>query len=303
MTSGPDPDGATWRELRRRSAEAIGNPIESRWLLEEASGLDGPALLREIDQIAPPEATERLESLLRRRLAGEPLQHVLGHWSFRHLEVAVDSRVLVPRPETEHVVSIALREPDRLRRSLEGSERPTGRRGAEMLAVDLRTGSGVIAFSLVTERDAVRVIATDRDRDALNVASDNLRGLRADVAARVELRLGDWFEVLPEEASGRIHLIVANPPYLAEHEWPGLAPTVRDFDPFGALVAGPSGLEAIEAILAAAPTWLSQHGSVVVEIAPQQASAATDLARAAGFGTVSVEDDLVGRPRVLVARR
>jgi len=303
MTSGPKPSRATWRQLWRLSAEAIGDPVQARWLLEEASGLDGSALLRWIDQVAPLAAAERLESLVRRRLAGEPLQHVLGHWGFRHLDVAVDSRVLVPRPETEQVVSVALCELDRLGASPQGSERPGGHPGAELLAVDFGTGSGVIALSLVTERDAVRVIATDRDRDALDVASGNLQRLPADVAARVELRGGDWYEALPGDVAGRIHLIVANPPYLAEHEWPGLATTVRGFDPFGALVAGPSGLEAIEAILAGALGWLSEQGSVVVEIAPVQAAAAAELAKSAGFGTASVEDDLAGRPRVLVARR
>jgi release factor glutamine methyltransferase len=304
MTSGPESAGPTWRQLWRKSAALIVDPVQTRWLLERASGLDAAALLGAIDQVAPVEAAEQLENLVKRRLAGEPLQHVLGHWGFRHLDVAVDSRVLVPRPETEQLVTFALRELDRLDASSPHSAPPgSGRSGAGLLAVDLGTGSGVIALSLVTERDAVRVIATDRDLDALDVASGNLQKLRADAAARVELRQGDWYEALPAEASGRVHLIVANPPYLAEHEWSGLAPTVRDFDPFGALVAGPSGLEAVEAILAGAPTWLSQHASIVVEIAPRQAAAAAELAMAAGFGTANVEDDLAGRPRVLVARR
>jgi release factor glutamine methyltransferase len=108
---------------------------------------------------------------------------------------------------------------------------------------------------------------------------------------------------LSEKVRGRIHLIVANPPYLAEHELSGLAPVVRDYDPVGALVAGPNGLEAIEEIVVGAPSWLCRHGTVVVELASPQATAATELARKTGFVTASVEDDLTGRPRVLVARR
>jgi release factor glutamine methyltransferase len=298
--------GVTWRQLRRETAEAISDPGQARWLLEEASGLDAARLLRELDSEAPPGAAARLESLVQRRLAGEPLQHVLGHWGFRALDVVVDSRVLVPRPETELVVTVALCEVDRLcsARSGAGMCAPDAqvlRSGAEVLVVDLGTGSGVIALSLVVERTAVRVLATDRDPAALEVAAVNLSGIPTPAAARVQLCQGDWYQALPLDLAGQVELIVANPPYLAENEWPSLDPTVRDFDPFGALVAGPSGLEAIETIVAGAPAWLGRHGALVVEIAPAQAPAVLELAREARFHTANVEDDLAGRPRVLVA--
>jgi len=251
-------------------------------------------LLRGLDARASPADAARLESLVERRLAGEPLQHVLGHWGFRMLEVAVDARVLVPRPETEVVVTFALAELDRLCAS-----RP-GRHG---LVVDLGTGSGVIALSVVVERAAVRVIATDRNSSSLEVAADNLSRISAEAAARVQLRQGDWYQALPLDALGQLDVIIANPPYLAEHEWSGLDPTVRDFDPYVALVAGPTGFEAIETVVAGAPDWLSRHGAVVVEIAPDQAGAVVELARRAGFAKAVVEVDLAGRPRVLVAGR
>ena len=219
---------------------------------------------------------------------------MLGHWGFRTLNVVVDSRALVPRPETEVVVTLALSELDRLCPLASGPE---------VLVVDLGTGSGVIALSLAVERPCVRVIAVDRDAAALEVATINLAAVAAEAAARVQLRQGDWYEGLPRDVAGRIALIVANPPYLAEHEWPGLDPTVKRFDPFGALVAGPSGLEAIDAIVAGAPRWLGRNGALVVEIAPSQAGHATARAREAGFPIVSVEEDLAGRPRVLVAVR
>jgi release factor glutamine methyltransferase len=285
---------ATWRELRRSTAERLGDPVQARWLLEEVSGTDGAALLGALDTEAPPEAATRLELLVARRLGGEPLQHVLGHWGFRTLEVAVDPRVLIPRPETESLVTHALTHLDRMR-ALEP--------GRSALAVDLGTGSGVIALSLVAERSSVRVIATDRSPCALEVAAANMSRVPSEAAARVELRGGDWYQALPAAEAGRVDLIVANPPYVAEHEWPGLEPVVRDFDPREALVAGPSGLEAVETIVAGAPDWLRRSGALVVEIAPGQAGRAVELALEAGFSTAVVEDDLSGRPRVLVAQR
>lgn len=294
MRRQPVVGGATWRQLWRETSETIDDPVQTRWLLEEASGLDGAALLRDLDHEASAEAAARLESLVKRRVAGEPVQHVLGHWGFRTLDVAVDSRVLVPRPETELVVEVALSELDRL-----CALRPS----AEVLAVDLGTGSGVIALSLVVERAAVRVIATDCDPAGLEVASVNLSRIPAEAAARVQLRRGDWYQALPLDVTGRIDLVVSNPPYLAEHEWSGLDPAVSDFDPLGALVAGPSGLEAIETVVSGAPHWLGRRGALVVEIAPDQAGSVVDLARGAGFRTAAVADDLAGRPRVLVARR
>jgi release factor glutamine methyltransferase len=293
--------GVTWRQLLSETAKAIADPVQARWLLEEASGLDAAGLLRELDSEAPPGAAARLESFVQRRLAGEPLQHVLGHWGFRALDVVVDSRVLIPRPETEVVVAVALCELDRLyaRQPGEGVRAL----GAEMLVVDLGTGSGVIALSLVAERAGVRVIATDRDPAALEVAAVNFSAVAATAAARVRLCEGDWYQALPRELAGQVALIVANPPYLSEREWADLDPTVKGFDPFGALVAGPTGLEAIETIVAGAPAWLGRCGALVVEIAPDQAGPVVEMAREAGFTRATVEDDLAGRPRVLVAGR
>ena len=286
--------GVTWRQLWRETSDRLAEPVETRWLLEDVSGLDAARLLGDLDGEAPPQAVARLDSLVARRVSGEPLQHVLGHWSFRTLDVRVVGRVLVPRPETELVVEVALSQLDRIG-ELRGA--------TELLAVDLGTGSGVIALSIVAERSAVGVIATDSDPGALELAAANLARTEARAASRVRLVLGDWYGALPVDLAGAIDLIVANPPYLAEHEWPGLDPVVSGFDPYGALVAGPSGLEAVTAVVAGAPMWLGEDGAVVVEIAPHQAGAALELARNAGFAWAKVEDDLAGRERVLVAGR
>ena len=262
--------------------------------------------MRQLDDEAPLGAVARLGSLVARRLSGEPLQHVLGHWGFRSLDVVVDRRVLIPRPETEVVVSVALAALDRICALQPGPLAlvPGAKlqpEDVEVLAVDLGTGSGVIALSLAVERDSLSVIGTDLDAGALEVAVTNLARIPAGAAARVRFCQGDWYQALPADLAGRVSLIVANPPYIAGHEWGGLDPQVRGFDPFGALVAGPSGTEAIEMIVAGAPPWLASRGALVVEIAPDQAGTALSMARAAGFSKAGVEPDLAGRPRVLVA--
>lgn len=227
---------------------------------------------------------------MRRRLAGEPLQHVLATWSFRRLELAVDGRALVPRPETEVVAGHAL---------AALAERRRGP-GAAAVALDLGTGSGAIACSLVREDRHVSVVAVDRSEPALSLAAENRSRLEPAEAARLELRLGSWYEPVGELA-GTVDVVVSNPPYLAAAEWPGLEPVVRDHDPRDALVAGATGLEAIEAVLAGALRVLRPGGAVVVELAPHQAEAARALARAAGASSVALHPDLAGRTRCLVA--
>jgi release factor glutamine methyltransferase len=167
---------------------------------------------------------------------------------------------------------------------------------------DLGTGSGAIAIALEAELSEVTVWATDLSDDALAVARANLAGTGV-AATRVRLAGGHWFDALPHEVRGRLRVIVSNPPYVAEHEVDALPPTVADWEPRGALVSGPTGLEAIEVIVAGAPEWLdTSGGALVVELAPHQADAGRQLALAAGFTEVDVRADLTGRDRVLVAR-
>jgi release factor glutamine methyltransferase len=208
-------------------------------------------------------------------------------WGFRRLELVVDRRALIPRPETEVVVEVALGELDRL-----GLVAP--------VAVDLGTGSGAIALSLALEAPRARVWGTDRSAEALAVARANLAGMGSRVATRVRLAEGDWFAALPDELRGRVDLVVANPPYVAAGE--ALPEEVAGWEPAGALVAGPTGLEDVARIVAEAPAWLARPGVVVVEIAPHQAGEAEALARQAGFDPVTVKPDLAGRLRALVGR-
>ena len=201
------------RRVGESIARLVGSNREARWIVEHADG-DG----------------DRALSLASRRAAGEPLQYVLGRWPFRQLELALDQRVLIPRPETEQVVEVALAE----LAGLVAGDSPPRPGGPGPVAVDLGTGSGAIALSLALEggvlAPGLAIWATDRSPDALAVAADNCDELarrRPDAADRVRLVEGRWFGALPPTLAGAVDLVVSNPPYVAEADYPGLEPTVR----------------------------------------------------------------------------
>jgi release factor glutamine methyltransferase len=280
----------TWRSLQAEAVERLrsaGNPAaaaEVRWIMERASGEQGAAMLLTLDDPVTERAMGFFVDMLDRRAGGEPLQYVLGSWGFRTLDLYVDRRVLIPRPETEVVVAYAIDELDRLGGSI---------------VVDLGTGSGAIALSIAVERPPVQVWATDASSDALEVAVANLAGIGRK-ATRVRVAEGSWFAALPDGLRGEVDVIVSNPPYVGASE--PLPREVQDWEPARALVPGPSGLEAIEVIVAGAPAWLRRPGSLVVEIGETQGDAAVALAKDAGFADLEIRPDLVGVPRALVAR-
>lgn len=282
-----------WRELRRESLDrlrgaGLDDPDqEVRWIIERATGRTPAEQVASLDEAVTEREVRFVDDMVARRAAGEPLQYVLGRWAFRTLDLLVDRRVLIPRPETEVVAGLAI---DALARF----ERPA-------LAVDLGTGSGAIALSLAAERwPHVEVWATDRSSDALEVARANLAGLGRR-AAVVRLAEGDWFDALPGGLRGRVDVVVSNPPYVAVGD--PLPREVADWEPPSALVCGPTGLEAIEQIVSQATVWLQPAGVLVVEIGEEQGSATRELALRAGFAEVVVHPDLAGRDRALVARR
>lgn len=286
-----------WRELLDEAAERLTRAApegcddprsDARRIVEEAAGVDGAELAVTLGEEVTEGAVARFDAMIARRSAGEPLQYVLGHWGFRTLDLMVDRRVLIPRPETETVVDVALGELDRLGTQESGTN-----------VVDLGTGSGAIALSIATERTRARVWATDASEDALEVARANLAGLGR-AAARVRMVRGDWFGALSEDLRGSVHLVVSNPPYVAATT--DLPPEVADWEPAVALTAGSDGLDALEVILTGAPGWLDPAGVLVCEISPEQADAVSELA-GRGFSEVMVRPDLTGRDRVLVARR
>jgi release factor glutamine methyltransferase len=297
----------TWAELRRRAEEelraaGLDQPgVEVAWMLEEVSGLDAAEQVTEARSPATRRAAGALEVLVARRLAGEPLQYVLGSWSFCGIDLLVDRRVLIPRPETEVVAQVAIDEVAATGERVGPSDAWSGDSTTYAVA-DLGTGSGALALALAFSLPDARVWATELDRDALAIARANIAGAGTP-AARVRVVEGSWFDALPDELRGNLRLVVSNPPYVAEHEVGDLPAVVTDWEPRRALVSGPTGREALDAIVRDAPEWLEPTGVLVLELAPHQAAGMAELARSVGFASVEVRPDLTGRDRVLVARR
>lgn len=290
-------EGTPWRVLlaeavERLTAAGFASPqVDARRILERATSTSGAEYVLELDELATERGVGFFDLMLERRLAGEPLQYVIGRWGFRTLDLFVDTRVLIPRPETEQVVEEALAELDRLVAAAPAL-------GAAPV-LDLGTGSGAIALSVAAEREDAEVWAVERSPGAAAVARANLTGLGS-AATRVRIVEGSWFEPLPVELRGRLALIVSNPPYVAPAD--PLPAEVADWEPTEALVPGPTGFEAIDTIVPEALTWLAPDASLVVELAPDQAEAAVVLAREHGYGHAEIRADLSGRPRMLVAR-
>ena len=255
---------------------------EARWLVEDFLPGGDPA------------ARRALEGAARRRLAGEPLQYIIGHWPFRHLDLDVDPRVLIPRPETEQLVEVAL---DELARATTSAP----------MVLDVGCGSGAIGLSLLDELRtrgvAATLVALDESPDALEVARANARKHRLLNVSFVE---SSWFSSLDGSLRGHFDLVVANPPYIGEGEFADLDP-VLTYEPRGALVSpdaeGVAGLDDAATIVGAAWSWLRPGGSLVMERGEGQRHALLALAARHRYVDARDDDDLSGRPRVLVARR
>jgi release factor glutamine methyltransferase len=229
---------------------------------------------------AAPEVAEAFRAALERRASGVPFAYAVGHVGFRTLELALDPRSLVPRPETEGLVDLVLAR----------TRAPGG------VAADVGTGCGCIALALAVEGGFERVIAVERSEAAASLARENVA--RVKPAVPVEVRTGDLLAPL---AGTRYRAIVSNPPYLTEAEYAELDPAVRDFEPREALVSGTDGLAASRALLVGAGPLLEPGGILALEIDERRAPAVHGLAIELGWSGVEVSDDLFGRPRFLVA--
>jgi release factor glutamine methyltransferase len=266
--------GAATDALR---AAGIDTPrLDAELLLERATGERRERFAMEPDARLDPVAARAFADFVRRRLRREPVAYILGVRAFRRIELAVDRRVLIPRPETEHLVEVALE--------------------LEPLAVcDVGTGSGAIALAVADELPNARVTATDIYPEALEVARANAE--RLGLADRVRFEAGS----LPRE--GSFDLILANLPYVSAREWLELEPEVRDYEPRGALVPGPTGLEAIEALLGELAVGAgARTKAIALEVGEGQAPVVAELVRRAGFERVEVRRDLAGIERVVVGR-
>jgi len=279
-------DPLTLRSLWRATTDVLGNRTEARWIWEVATALDG----HEFDDALDESVTERMvqhhDAMVARYRAGEPLQYVLGRWGFRHLDLAIDRRVLIPRPETELVAEVAIEL---------AAACPESR-----VVADLGTGSGAIGLSLAYELplDGTRVWLTDVSADAIAVARANLAGIGRS-ARNVRVEQGSWFDALP--SGERFDVIVSNPPYVAVGS-SELDESVREWEPELALLAGRDGLEAYRVIVPGAREWLRPGGALVLEIGADQGDALREMLTAHGYTGVEIRPDLAGLPRIAVAR-
>jgi len=282
----------TWGELPQVTAVELGNEKEARWLCEHASGLDRVELDAARDEVVSQRCGVALRAMVARRLTGEPLQYVMKSWAFRHLDVLVDNRVLIPRPETEVMVQAAL---DLAREMI-------SKTNSKLRVADLGTGSGVIGLSLASElpRGSNEVWLTDLSADALEVARANLAGLGL-INGDVRVAQGSWFAALPSELKNSFDLIVSNPPYIALYD-PSVESSVLNHEPHLALFAGSDGLDAYREIISHADEWLVTNGWIVLEIGHQQGDAVRELLAQNSFKQIEIRKDLAGRDRIALAK-
>ena len=279
--------GTTWRELLAETQATLGSKQDARFLCEHAAGLDAAEFTSALGEVVSQRMGGYVQEMVRRRLAGEPLQYVMGRWAFRHLDLSVDARVLIPRPETELVAEVALE----AARAVQPSR----------VVVDMGTGSGAIGLSLAHELPlaGTTVWLTDVSPDALDVARANSAGIGRN-GANVRIAAGDWFAALPAELAGTVDVLVANPPYVAEGDV-DVEDVVSRHEPHIALFSGNDGLDAIRAIAAGVRHWLRPGGVLVLEIGHQQGVAVRDVLAAHGLRDVQIRGDLTGRDRIAVA--
>ncbi|GMR13904.1 MAG: peptide chain release factor N(5)-glutamine methyltransferase [Gemmatimonadota bacterium] len=260
--------------------------LDAEHLIAEALGKQRLELYLQFDRPLGAEELATFKPLLLRRGRREPLQYIVGRTGFRELELKTDRRALIPRPETETLVEEVLvwaADRDGL-----GS------------AIDIGTGTGAIALSLVKEGSFARVVGTDSSAEALDLARENASAVGVDSA--LELRVGSLFD--PLEPGERFDVVVSNPPYVADGDAPDLAPEITEWEPSGALFAGPDGLDVIRAIVMDAPDRLNEGGLLALEVGDGQANEVADLIRQRqSFDEPSVGKDLAGRPRVVMAVR
>ena len=269
----------------RLSRAGLATPrVDAEWLLAAVLGVTRGRLVIVGDQAMSDETAERYESWIGRRAAREPLQHILGTQAFRDLAVSVGPEVLVPRPETELLVSWALE--------------LLPPRGTRPVVIDVGTGSGCIACALASERPDVRVVAVDTSPAAVTVSRANVDALG--LADRVTVAASDLFSGL---APMRADLIVSNPPYGPSAVFDTLAPEITEHEPRLAIDGGPDGLGVIRRLVADAPRWLEPAAPLLLEtFGDEQIRQVIVLMEEAGFMDISTRRDLVGVNRFVAGR-
>ena len=281
----PRPLELTRLAAEHLAAKGVEEPrLDAELLLAHVLGIRRLDLYLQFERPLTPEEVASYREAVRRRSRREPLQYITGTVGFRELELGVDARVLIPRPETEVLVGAVL-------------EWAEGRSG--LVALDIGTGSGAIALSLLKEGPFARVVATDVSPEALAVTREN--AARTGLAGGLETREGAlWAPVGDGE---RFDVIVSNPPYVAEADRGTLQPEVADHEPAAALFAGADGLGVLRGIVEGAWSRLETGGLLAVEVGLGQAREVAGWLEAARFGAPRIVEDLTGRERVVLAAR
>ena len=261
---------------------------DARWLLAYALEMKHHELASRTERSVTTEQLARVMSVVRRRESREPLQYILGSQEFCGLDFSVTPAVLIPRPETELLVQETLRE---------------GRFAEGAVLVDVGTGSGCMAVTLATILNGMRIFALDCSHDALKVAKGNAN--RHGVGDKIIWLEGDLLSPLKECAVvGTVDAILSNPPYIAEADWAGLQPEVREYEPRGALLAGPHGIEFHERLIRDSKEFLAPGGLLVMELGQNQAPLVRRaVEEAKGYTGLQTVEDEAGIERVFIARR
>lgn len=276
--------------IQRSSTFLEGKGVESprlnaEWLIAAALGIDRMKLYMQFDRPLKESELADMRANVARRAKREPLQYILGTTPFHELELKVDKRALIPRPETEQLVELAL-----------GS---LGENDGAYRIVDLGTGSGAIALALAFALPRAEIFAVDASREALELAQENALG--CGLQTRVTFVLSDWFSDFDPE--GEFDLIVSNPPYLTDGEMQSAEPEVKDFEPYSALFAEKEGLSDLEAILRGAFDRLKSGGVLWLETGIGHREALLELCESLGYSESAGVDDWSARPRFIKATK
>ncbi|TMB69696.1 MAG: peptide chain release factor N(5)-glutamine methyltransferase [Chloroflexi bacterium] len=274
------------RQARRLLPPVSDEPeLEAELLLRHCLGVDRASLYRLLTAELSDEEQQRFRDLVRRRLIHEPTAYIIGHKEFFGLDFEVTPAALIPRPETEVLVELAIEA---------AHKKPL----ADAVSIaDVGTGSGAIAVALASALPEAKIRATDTSPDAIELAQRNAR--RHGAAKRISFLQTDLLDKL----TGQVDVLVANLPYVTTTDWKALPPEIRDHEPREALDGGPGGLRVIKRLLEQAPDHLKPSGVVLAEIGDNQGRAAREVARAAfPDAAVKVMPDLSGRDRVLVVQ-
>ncbi len=279
-------DVILWSEAYLAKKDIESPRFEVEILLAEVLATKRLNLYLQFERVLKKEELASFKKLLLRRAAHEPSAYLLGRKEFYGLPFKVNSSVLIPRPETEHLVDAVLA-------AMKGIAKP--------VIVDVGTGSGNICAALAMAIPGGEFHATDISRDAIAVARDNINALR--LGNRIKLYEGDLFLPLPKSLAGHVTAVVSNPPYIGEEEKASLPVEVRDFEPKTALFAGEKGLDVIRRLVGEAGSLLATGGLIALEIGSTQAEKCTHLLTEAGFNDITVIRDYAGLNRVLTARK